>query len=694
MKRNLVASFIIGICAQSLAQTNSCPVPTISYTANCGDDSTQLFASPSFDTYYWFPGAGLSDSTLQNPVAPFVSGTTYSLVTTVLDAELVINGDFALGNTGFLCDLTYTPWYSPGNYYVAPTFFTTAYALTDVTPTADNFFMSVDGGNPATMLWEQTIPTIDPAQTYDFSFWATKSGATQPIYEIHMIGNVTGDIIVSTLPGLVYSGIWDWDQYSYPSWDSGPNTSVTIRVINLQTASYGNDFALDDFSFRKICIDTTSVTFADDLMNAGFDVTVGCSGTETVFIDTTLPNPNSWLWSFGDGTSSTDQNPQHIFSAPGTYDVTLSVTSIDGCADSVTMSVVVPELPIADFSFVNDCYYDVATFNDLSTISTGSITQWQWNYGDGTVSSSQNGTHQYMTAGTYSVQLIVTSDVGCQASITQSIDRIEAPVANFSSAIVACGQACIPFTDLSTFSSIPVVSWEWNFGNGQLFTTTNPEPCFTNFSNNVNTYDVTLTVTNDSGCQNTLTVSDYIEIFPIPTASFTYSPNTADVSNSTVHFNNTSQFADSYIWNFGDSQEVSTETNPIHEYDSSPNSFLVTLIASSFNDHCIDTLQVMIEILADPVVYVPNSFTPDGDEHNMVFQPILSDGFDTNNYYLVIFNRWGEIVFETYDPAVGWDGTYANSGRVIDGVYSWVLQVRELNSQKLFEHVGHVTLIK
>ena len=91
--------------------------------------------------------------------------------------------------------------------------------------------------------------------------------------------------------------------------------------------------------------------------------------------------------------------------------------------------------------------------------------------------------------------------------------------------------------------------------------------------------------------------------------------------------------------------------------------------------------------------YVPNVFTPDGDEHNAIFQPVFTSGFDIYNYHLTIFDRWGEILFESYNSTVGWDGTYGGS-LVEDGVYVWKIDFKDINSDKMFTQSGHVTVLK
>jgi gliding motility-associated-like protein len=250
----------------SVAQTG-CPTLYVSYSYHCGDDSVALFAASGFDVYAWSPATGLSDPNVQNPLAATGSGITYTVTASSFSGgtELVVNGDMSSGNSGFTSGQTYSTTYSPCNYYVASQWFGSMFPfITDHTPTADNMYMSVDGcSSGPTVLWEETIPVIDPGTTYNFTFWATKADQVQPIFEMHMIGNVTGDVIENVYTGLPYMGVNAWDQYGITGWNSGANASVTIRIINNETNGYGNDFGLDDFSFHGTCTKSTIIRIPD-----------------------------------------------------------------------------------------------------------------------------------------------------------------------------------------------------------------------------------------------------------------------------------------------------------------------------------------------------------------------------------------------------------------------------------------------
>jgi len=165
--------------------------------------------------------------------------------------NLITNGDFALGNTGFTSGQTFTDFYSPCDYYVGSTWFNTSIQVSDHTPTSHNMYMSIDGCYLSPTVIYQTTVSVSELTNYKFAFWATRSDAAQPNFEIHLTGNMTGDLLAGTIPGIPYAGADMWDEYTLPVWNSGTNTSVTIKVVNLNTESYGNDFGFDDVSFKK-----------------------------------------------------------------------------------------------------------------------------------------------------------------------------------------------------------------------------------------------------------------------------------------------------------------------------------------------------------------------------------------------------------------------------------------------------------
>jgi gliding motility-associated-like protein len=229
----------------------------------------------------------------------------------------------------------------------------------------------------------------------------------------------------------------------------------------------------------------------------------------------------------------------------------------------------------------------------------------------------------------------------------------------------------------------------WNFGDGYGQLCGNIQHTYLN----PGTYTVSLTLQNSGGCSGSVTYTNYITVVAPPQAEFVYAPQILDIYNSEVTFTNSSTDATHYEWTFGDGTG-SFDTNAVHLYPQIGNmDYLVTLVA--INDlGCTDTAEQIVTIQDVLTFYIPNTFTPDGDEFNQSFQPIFTSGVDPYDFHMTIYNRWGEIMYETYNFDIGWNGTYGDQGLVEDGVYIWQIEFKETMSDKRHTHHGHVTILK
>ncbi len=194
----------------------------------------------------------------------------------------------------------------------------------------------------------------------------------------------------------------------------------------------------------------------------------------------------------------------------------------------------------------------------------------------------------------------------------------------------------------------------------------------------------------NQGCVDTITYS--ISVFDRPTANFSLDKYLIEQPNNTILTFNKSTNANSYLWNFGDGSGVSKEKNPIHSYQNISGSLDVMLIAKN-SHNCSDTMLQRVRILEELIFYVPNTFTPDGNEFNNVFNPVFYSGYDPYHYTMLIFDRWGEVIFETHIVKIGWDGTYHDK-ICPDGTYVWKIKFNDANYGDGHECVGHVNLIK
>lgn len=250
--------------------------------------------------------------------------------------------------------------------------------------------------------------------------------------------------------------------------------------------------------------------------------------------------------------------------------------------------------PEAKFNAVSQsCLNEPITFNDASNSSDSNITQWAWDFGDGSITSTRSPRHTYTTSGTYTVTLNVTSTSGCTSSASQTVQILALPVASFSNGVAVCQNGSISFTDTSTSADEAITQWDWHFGDGQTSSLQNPIHTFSK----AGSFAVSLTVKTGNGCASAIFVRNVV-IHPLPQVNFE-SPKICWL-DTIASFTNTTTIADgtdsglTYLWNFGDPNASVTNTltstlkNPTHRF-STKGSYTITLTTTSINN-CSVTL--------------------------------------------------------------------------------------------------------
>ena len=331
--------------------------------------------------------------------------------------------------------------------------------------------------------------------------------------------------------------------------------------------------------------------------------TSGCAPLLVSYTSSSTGNPISYLWDLGNGTQSILPNPSATYFTPGSYTIKLVVTNAAGLKDSITKTnyITVNPKPIVNFTASDTigCYPLTTQFTDMSNPVSGTITSWQWDFGDGATSNIPNPSHTY-SQGTYSVVLRVINDKGCATTLIKpnyikAVSGVQSAFTYASTGNTCTVPVTINFTNTSTGTGI--LSYAWNFGDGNTSTATNPTHTYTNTGN----YAVTLVVTNNIGCTNTYTVNNAISIGNnIP--SFT-APDTVCV-DAAVAFNNTSTPTPSgATWSFGDGTTATT-ISPTKVYTTAGN-YIVKMVANF--GACKDSVSKPIVVVNKPTL----SFTAD-----------------------------------------------------------------------------------
>lgn len=290
-----------------------------------------------------------------------------------------------------------------------------------------------------------------------------------------------------------------------------------------------------------------------------------------------------------------------------------------------------------------------------------------------------------------STSVTYPNQYGCDSILNLHLIVNPNPVLDFS---IPAWSGCLPLSIAFSNNQVEANTiYNWSFGNSVTSSNANT---LNNLYTQPGCYDVSLTATNQFGCAANLTQTDAICFDPNPVADFEIQNNPLPIINPTTLLQNTSQSATSSVWDFGDGSASSTVFSPIHTFPEKAGAYTVTLQIANSNG-CTDATTQILQIEQDPIYYVPNAFTPNGSELNNVFLPIFSPSLALQSYSLQIFNRWGEIIFESQDPLKGWDGTITTPNGASmspDGMYTYKINFVETGFEKEFEVVGSVVLVR
>lgn len=291
------------------------------------------------------------------------------------------------------------------------------------------------------------------------------------------------------------------------------------------------------------------------------------------------------------------------------------------------------------------------------------------------------------TENTFNVSPIITTDyyaLNAEDTILARVVVIET-FADFNvTDTIGCSPLVVKYTDLSSTSIGSIAEWIWTFSDGNSSNIQNPIQTY-----NTSEYSTTtLQIITNYGCISTISFETNITVIHTPHASFTHTSEDPENENK-VSFLDGSLNAQTWEWSFGDGNYSSFQ-NPSHLYDENGTYNVILKIS---NGYCNDSIIKQVTLKEDLLFYIPNAFTPNSGEFNNVFSPIFATGYNPYNYHLTIFNRWGEIVFESYDTNFGWDGNYGYES-VSTGVFIWQVKFQLEDSPKMEMYRGHVTLIR
>ncbi|MDW8394192.1 MAG: PKD domain-containing protein [Chitinophagales bacterium] len=404
----------------------------------------------------------------------------------------------------------------------------------------------------------------------------------------------------------------------------------------------------------------------------------------TVNFENNSVNATQYTWHFGDGASSTAFNPTHTYTDTGTFEVMLVAYDPLACVpkDTAYTTVVVYNTTVdASFNYTLTDYCDSLRI-DLQAFSSGTNTTFLWDFGNGNLVSGAAAHFTFKEPGIYPVMLIANDPDACNPMDTfyVTVDFTNIVIANLQQTEFF---GCPPLTLTFSNSGYGGISFFWDFGDGQFSTDASPMHTY----QQPGTYYGMMIAHDPNACRPYDTVWFTVTVYDWPPlAAFTASPTVIVDYVTEVKFTNQSQGATAYLWEFGDGA-TSTDVHPVHTYTVS-GQYLACLTA--FNDGgCPAKACELITVELIPVIDVPNAFSPNGDGANDV---LFVRGQDVTTLDFKVFNRWGELVFQTNDLSKGWDGTHRGVPQEME-VYVWMLSARFSNGKAVVRS-GNVTLLR
>ena len=459
------------------------------------------------------------------------------------------------------------------------------------------------------------------------------------------------------------------------SFQWAPSVSTTANASNL-----GIGYHMLTVTDNNGCIDTTAANIAQPsaivtVLQGGDTI---CPGQTSTLAAAAFGGTGNFTYQWNNGNTGATQTVSPTSST--TY--TVFATDANGCVGTLdSVIVLVNDINLVNLSTVPDTTLCEGSPYLISANISGGIGTYSFNWNNGL----GQGQGPFVVAPLSNTNYIVTITDNCGNTIDEVVTINVNPLPNVyltPQTGTACGSVVL---NLNNSGSNPNgTSYFWDFGDGTNSTQEIPIKAYTVTGNHI----VTLTVTSPYGCVNSDQTNMDVIVNPKPIAQFEFDPKETDILNTQISFDNYSTDANFYNWTFGDGA-TSIQPHPVHNYEKE-GTYIITLIASN-NFGCKDT--AIEKLLIEPHFdfYIPNAFTPDNDGTNDIFTAV---GEAIDEFSMVIFNRWGEQIYETSSLEKGWDGSAKNGSEIsMEGVYVYKIRIKDWQGVN-HKFVGHVSLLK
>lgn len=476
-------------------------------------------------------------------------------------------------------------------------------------------------------------------------------------------------------------------------WDfGGGTTSIDAQPVQLFSDAEPVDVQLTTGWTLNSCTgDTVATVVVGQAPQGAFTFGPSICAPDTVCFDATVTDVDDFAWDFGNISAAED--PCNVFTQPGTFAVSLTLTNNAGCLLQLDTVVVVDTLPSAAFTafVVDPCHLPAqAVFTDASHHATS----YSWDFGSLGSSTATEPPLTLPSSGDFPVALTVqgTPDIpACNATADTVLTVFPEPHA-LGEVLTdpACSMQPVLFDGSASVNGVPL----WSLGDG----TTDDRAQFTHLYEADGTYLVQLTILGEGGCTDTLDAPIEVVVHPSPLAAFV--PRADGQLSELIHFQNTSTGAERYEWDFGDGS-TSTEEHPDHRYNLRADGcdWAVTLVATSA-EGCTDTIRLAVEAKVSVMYFMANAFTPNGQGPaiNERYRPdfvVPLNVVAQCEYHFTIFDRWGHPLFEATDPLGEWDGNFPDGKPVPQAPYTWAVHLLHPCIPVTFrDREGHVDVVR
>ncbi len=633
------------------------PILTVNSEIICSGDSITLIAETDQPggTYLWSQGLGTDSMVVVSPnsnnfysvdyeLNGCVSNTAVSTVSVLPTPVASISGDDLICSTQ---------------------------------PAVLNGSSSLPGGTFEWLPNNETLSsiTVYPMVDTDFGLIYTLDGCPSdtvyfnveviptPLLVVPDVAICEGDVGTLTAYPSENGGTFNWfpGGFTTSSITISSDTNVTYNV------SYTLNGCTSEIQSAELIVNEIPSIVLDDI---GI-----CNGDSGIL--TAIPSTPGgvYTWSgFTETTASLEVNPTVTSNYTVYYE-------LNNCTSpSVSAVVTVTDQPFIDVSDIGLCIGETVSITAEPSVPGGVINWMPGNYDTETITITP----------TESVEYTVNYNLnGCLAEtqiVSVTVDTV--PAVTFD---VSATSGCPPMNVVFTNTTDNAFDCVWDIDG---ITTMNECSGFSFTFWDEGCYDINLSMGTPYGCTASTTMEDLICVLPSPNVDFSVSTSQVSFGSSEVDFTNNSTNAVDYIWDYGDGTADSLVFYPgPHEFDIDDEEFFPVTLYGISEFGCIDSLQLMIFVDHDAVIFAPNSFTPDNDGLNDTWFPTYSTSIDENHFEVQIYNRWGEMIFEAKDFSNTWDGTYKGKACQV-GTYTYRILYKRKYSEERHHVVGHISLIR